>query len=351
MDKNLLKKLLQKLMITFVALFLSFFVGALIILALKGNPFTAYRSLFTGALGGAVPLSVSLMKSVPLILTGLAFTVATKCNVFNIGAEGQYLMGAICAAFLGQACSLPAPLHITLCICGGIAGGLMWAGIAACLKQYRNVHVVISTIMLNYIAMNLIYYLINGPLKDPSSAISATSKIHKTAMLQNLLPRPYALNAAFFIAVLMIIIVKLVLDRTVIGYEMKAVGFNQSAAEVAGIKVAKNAFMALLFSGAIAGLAGALEVQGSIYRVNDSFSSNYGFAGIPVSMMAHGNPLAVFFSAFLIGAMRNGALTMQIQEGISKDLVDIIQGLIIIFIACEHLIAYYLKKMRGRKNA
>lgn len=353
MRKDKIRQLGSSLLITFISIFLAFFIGAIIILCLGENPLAAYAALFKGAFGTPVAATVSLTKAVPLILTGLAVAVAMKCRVFNIGAEGQLLVGAMAAGYIGFTYDLPAPIHIIVCLLASVIAGMLWAFIAAILKYTRNVHVVISTIMLNYIASSLISYFINGPLKEVNATGSMTPMIASSAKLPLLLQKPLSLNAGFIIALVMIFVIAFLLNKTTIGYEMRAVGQNASASNVAGINVQKNMFLALLISGGLAGLAGGIEVTGSIYRVVEGFSSGYGFNGIPVSLMAYGNPFGIFFSALLLGAMRNGALTMQIQVGISQDIVEIIQGLVIIFIACQYFISYYVKKLSkgGKANA
>ena len=340
--------------ITLIAILLAFLVGGVIIALMGENPFRAYGALLQGAFGSPVALSYSLTKAVPLIFTGLAVAVATRCTVFNIGAEGQLLMGAMAAGLVGVYVDLPMVIHIPLCILAGAAAGFLWAGIAAALKFARNVHVVIATIMLNYVATFFVQYLVNGPFKEENSTISGTARIAGSAQLPLLFPRPMSLNIGFILAIIMIFVCWFLLKKTTAGYELRAVGLNANASRTSGINIKKNMFLALLIRGALAGIGGAVEVQGSIYRVVDGFSPGYGFNGIPVAMMAHGNPVAVFFSAFLLGAMRNGALNMQIQVGVSQDIVDIIQGLVLIFLGCDYMIRYYLEhgtKKGGKADA
>lgn len=349
MNRNKMKGLGMSFAITGISLFLSFLIGGLIIVALGKNPFDAYGALLQGALGTPAAFTISLTKSVPLMLTGLAVALAMKCTVFNIGAEGQLLVGAFAAAFVGFSFRLPAAIHIPLTLLASMAAGMLWAFVPAFLRHTRNVHVVISTIMFNYIGTFLVQYLVCGPFKAPGP-VSATEKIQDTAKLPALLPKPLSLNLGFLVALLMVVLVFFLLTKTSAGYEMRSVGLNPNASRVAGINVGKNMFLALLLSGALAGLAGGIEVAGSLNRLVDGFSPGYGFSGIPVALIAHGNPFGIILSAFLIGAMRNGAVMMQATMGISQDLVDIIQGLVIIFIGCEYLIRYYITKIKGGKS-
>lgn len=340
------------LLITAIALLMALVVGAVVIFAFGSNPFAAYSALWKGAFGNSLAFTATLTRAVPVMLTGLAVAVAFKCSVFNIGAEGQLLIGAMAAALLGAYLHLPAPLHIAVCMLGAMAAGMLWAFGPALLKLTCNVNVVISTIMFNYIAQFLVQYLILGPFLGPG-VNPATETIQPTAELPALLPKPYVLNLGFLFAMLAVVIVYFLLNRTSTGYEMRAVGLNPNAARTNGIDVGRNMFLALLISGALAGLAGGIEVTGSLKKIVNNFSPGYGYNGIPVALMAHNNPFAIIFSALLIGAMRSGSTMMQSAAGISKNMIDIIQGLIIVFLCAEHVIRYYIKKRRagGKKNA
>ncbi|MGL6175155.1 MAG: ABC transporter permease [Cellulosilyticaceae bacterium] len=334
--------------ISLVALVMAIVVGGIIIAVLGTNPFEAYGALLKGAFGTPMATTVTLTKSVPLILTGLAVALAFKCTVFNIGAEGQLLVGAMAAAIVGAYVELPAILHIPLVLLSAIVAGMLWAFLPAVLKQKRNVHVVISTIMFNYIAQYFVQYLILGPFKTTEGAAAQTNTIHQTAMLPKLLPKPYVLNLGIIIAIVAIFVVYILLNKTSMGYEMRAVGLNRNAAYANGINVDKNMFLALLLSGALAGLAGGIEVTGSLNKIVNGFSPGYGFTGIPVALMARNNPFAILFTALLMGTMRSGSLMMQSSVGVSKNMVDVIQGLIIVFLCSEYVIRYYIKKRRSQ---
>ena len=350
LDKKKLQETGLSLLITLIALALALVVGALVIWAFGSNPIEAYGALWRGAFGTGIAFTVTLGKAVPVMLTGLAVAIAFRCSVFNIGAEGQLLIGAMCAALVGAYVHLPMVLHLPLTILASIVGGMIWAFFPAVLKLKGNVNVVISTIMFNYIAQYLISYLILGPFKGPGES-PATATIDETAQLPDLLPKPYVLNLGFVLALVAVVAVYIILNRTTLGYEMRAVGFNPNASRTNGINVNRNMFLALLISGALAGLAGGIEVTGSLDKIVNNFSANYGFNGIPVALMAHNNPFAIIFSALLIGAMRSGSAMMQSSAGISKNMVDVIQGLIIMFLCAEHVIRYYIKRMGGKKNA
>lgn len=338
-------------LISMIALLLALVTGG-IIMALFGNdPFLAYKALYEGAVGTPAALTQSLTKSVPLILTGLAVALAYKCTVFNIGAEGQLLVGAIAAGIVGTLFDLPPVLNVVIVLAASMAAGMLWAFFPAVLKQKAGVNVVISTIMFNYIGQYLVQYLILGPFKEEGAA-SATRAIAASARLPKLLPSPYVLNMGIIIALTAAVLVYLLLNRTSQGYEMCAVGLNKNASLTNGINVDRNMFMALLMSGALAGLAGGIEVTGTMGKVINGFSANYGFSGIPVALMARNHPFAIILTALLIGGMRSGSLMMQSSVGVSKNMVDIIQGLIIVFLCSENVIRYYIKKRGGgKKNA
>lgn len=343
MNNRKMSNMLMNLSISIISLVAAIIVSSIIIASLGANPLDAYGALIKGAFGTRIAFTITLTKSVPLILTGLAVALAFKCSVFNIGVEGQLLLGAMIAAIAGAWIKLPAFLHIPLVLLLSMAGGMLWALGPAILNQKRNVHIVISTIMFNYIGQYLVQYLILGPFKGEGAAL-ATKTIHDTARLPRLLPRPYLLNWGLPIALLAIVAVHILFNRTSVGYEMRAVGLNERAARSNGINVERNMFFALLFSGALAGLAGGIEVTGSLGKIVNGFSPNYGFNGIPVALMARNNPFMIFFSALLIGTMRSASLMMQSTVGVSQDMIDIIQGLIIVFLCSEYVIRYFMTK-------
>ncbi len=340
-------------LISLISLVMALLIGAAIMMAFGTSPIAAYKALLQGAFGTPAAVTITLTKAVPTILTGLAVALAFKCTVFNIGAEGQLLMGALFAGIAGVYIDfLPQVLHVPVLLAAAMLGGMIWAFFPAFLKQKANINVVISTIMFNYIGQYLVQYLILGPLKGEGAA-SATKDIQLTARLPRLLPKPYVLNLGIVVAILAIVAVYILLDKTSTGYEMKAVGLNAHAARTNGINVERNMFLALVLSGALAGLAGGIEVSGSLNKVVNGFSPGYGFNGIPVALMARNNPFAIFLSALLMGTMRSGSLMMQSSVGISKNMVDIIQGLIIVFLCAENVIRYYIKNagIGGRKHA
>ena len=350
LDREKISDIFFEICITFLAIFLAIFVGGIVMVLFGYDPFSAYAALLKGAFGNMASFTATLTKSVPIMLTGLAVAIAFKCGVFNIGAEGQLLMGALFAGVAGIYIRfLPSALHILVTMAAAILGGMIWAFIPALLKQKCRVYVVIGTIMFNYIADYFTQYMILNPLKADGAA-TATKSIQETAMLPKLMSSPNILNLGYLITILAVFLIYFLLQHTVEGYEMRAVGMNQTASKWAGINVEKNAFLALLISGGLAGLAGGIEVAGSLGKVVVGASSGYGFNGIPVALIAHNNPILIIFSALLLAAMRTGSMLMQTSAGVSKNMVDMIQGLIIVFLCAEYVFRYYIKKGIKKKQ-
>ena len=350
LNREKLNEILLEIFITFLAILLAILVGGIVMVLFGYDPFKAYGALLKGAFGNMAVFTATLTKSVPIMFTGLAVAIAFKCGVFNIGAEGQLLMGALFAGIAGIYIRfLPAVLHIPVTLLAALLGGMIWAFIPAFLKQKFQVDVVIGTIMFNYIADYFVQYMVLNPLKA-SGAATATNPLQETAMLPRLLSSPNVLNMGYILVIIAVFIIYFILRHTTSGYEMKAVGINPTASKWAGISVDKNAFLALIISGGLAGLAGGIEVTGTLGKVVVGASSGYGFNGIPVALIAHNNPVLIIFSALLLASMRTGSMLMQTSAGVSKNMVDMIQGLIIVFLCAEYVFRYYIKKGLGKKR-
>jgi simple sugar transport system permease protein len=281
-----------------------------------------------------------------LILSGLAVAVAFKCSSFNIGVEGQLMVGALCSALVGVYVPLPSGIHLIVTLLAGIAGGMAFAFLPAILKSRCNVSVIISTILLNYIAQFFVQFCVMGPFHGNTSA-QATLAIRKTAELPSITSKPYQLNLGFILMVVVVVLVYVLLNKTTRGYEMNAVGLNSIASEIQGINAERNMFLALVISGGIAGLAGGVEVTGTLHKMVNGFSTGYGFAGIPIALMARCNPFAILLTGFFFGLMKSGSFLMQSTVGVSSDMVGIIQGLVVAFLCTENVLRYYLERERG----
>jgi general nucleoside transport system permease protein len=331
----------QELIVPVVAILLAALIGAILIWLSGSNPVEAYGALIEGAVGSTRGLQRTLEKATPLIFGGLAVAFAFKAGLFNIGAQGQLIFGALAAAVVGYSVELPMLLHIPLALLvGGIAGAL-YGWIPGALRAYTGAHEVITTIMLNYIALNITDYLASQVLMDPTpgNIVARTPKILDTAVIPTINFLPFG----FIIAILFAIITWWILYRTVLGYEIQTVGQNPSAAQYAGIKVARTIIVTMMISGFLAGVGGAVETQAVVYRFQPGFNVGLGFDGITIALLAKTNPFGVIPAALLFGAMRAGASTMQFEAGVATQIVDIIQALILFFVAADVIIRRMLR--------
>ncbi|MBC8161177.1 MAG: ABC transporter permease [Roseiflexaceae bacterium] len=326
-------------LVPILAIFTALLIGAGIIWATGANVAAAYTGLFSGAFGGVQAISNTLVEATPFMFAGLAVAVGFKCGLFNIGAEGQLAMGAISAAVAGFAITgLPTFIHLPLALVIGALGGAFWGAIPGFLRARTGAHEVIVTIMMNYIAIRLTDYLIKGPLRDRNASAPRTPNILESAQLPLLLGPEYRLHAGFLIAVIMAFFINWLLNRTTTGFEIGTVGANPGAARYAGISITRNFVLAMSMSGALAGLAGAVTVLGVERNLKASFSAGYGFDSIAVALLAKSNPIGIIPAAIFWGALRNGAGLMQLQSGISINLINIIQALVIVFVAAPDII-------------
>lgn len=304
--------------------------GAVIAIA-GGNPVHAFAALVDGAFGGADSLSETMVKTCPLLLCGLAVALAFQTGIWNIGAEGQLLIGALAAGWAGSRLDVPALLGTPLVLLGAAIGGGGWAAIAGVLKLRRGVNEVISTIMLNFLALGLIGYLVQGPLMEAGGRYPQTDAVLAALRLPRLVPS-LRVHAGLLLALGAVAVLHVTLYRTVIGYEMRAAGLNAAAARLAGIPVTRRMFWAIVGSGALAGLAGGIEISAITYRLYERFSPGYGFTAIAVGLLGRLTPFGVLIAALLFGALEAGSNAMQREAGVSAVLVSIIQATVILFL-------------------
>jgi simple sugar transport system permease protein len=327
-----MNRLLARILPSIVALAAALAVSALAIALSGSSPTAAFAALIEGAFGSFDSLSETAVKSCPLLLTGLAITVAFQAGVWNIGAEGQLLMGALAMTFLGTRMgeSLPRSVALPMALTGAAILGALWAGVAAQLKLRRGVNEVISTIMLNFIALGLISYLVQGPLMESTGSYPQSD----TLSASFLLPRwsPYRVHLGLPLALGLAFVVHVLLFRSVAGYEIRASGLNPAAARLAGIDVPKRLLLALLISGALAGLAGGIEVSAVTRRLYERLSPGWGFTAIAVGLLGRLSPAGVVVAALFFGALDAGSNAMQRAAGVSSVLVSIIQATVILFL-------------------
>lgn len=348
-DKRISYNSLVSFITPIAAVILGLLTGAIFMLIIGSDPLHAYTVLWSSSFGSWQDFAETLVNTTPLIFTGLAVAFAFRTGLFNIGGDGQFLFAYMATAWIGYAIQLPAIIHIPLCLLVGIVAGGLWAGVAGYLKATLGIHEVITTIMMNYISLYLVGYIVGGPLKKPGQ-LPATYKIHDSAKFFKLLP-PSRLNAGFIVAILAALFVYYILWKTTIGYEIRSVGLNPEAAKYGGISVAKNMILAMFISGAMAGLAGASQVMGLEYRAYQPFGFiGYGFTGIAVALLGKNHPLGVILGAFLFGILSRGAMQMQSLAGVPKEVIEIIQAIIIIFVASEYIFRVYARKFRKQEG-
>jgi simple sugar transport system permease protein len=349
----------------------AFLLGGLVVLASGHNPLLAYRDIFNGAglnwifhpttdiaSTSAYNLTQTLLQTTTLILCGLAVAFAFRCGMFNIGGQGQYFMGLYTANWLGyQFSSLTPWLHILLAIGGATLAGAAWAGIAGFLKATVGAHEVISTIMLNWIAIWIGEWFFGdgGPLQNSANkTVPISNDIAASAQLPVFWGQQelQGLHIGFFVAIAALVVFWLVLNRTTLGYEVRAVGFNPEAAAYGGISVKKNLIRAMAISGAFAGLAGALDMLGYLYHFGQSDipASSVGFLGIAVALLGRNTAIGTGLGALLFGALlfgtTHGLSSNVIDPGLAGNLTYIIQGLIVLFVGADVLILYIWNSRR-----
>ena len=308
----------------------------------RENPLTVYDAIFTAALKDRDGWGNVLYRATPLIFTGLAVALAFQCGLFNIGGEGQMVMGGFAITWIGFTfVKLPAFLMIPLCILGGAVAGAIWGGIPGYLKARRGVHEVVTTIMLNWIAVAFTQYL-TMVYKPPDSWIPHTFEIAKSAQLSRLahylnplgieFPKSNLLNTAVFLAILAVIFTAFLLKRTKLGYEIRSVGFNPTAAECAGINVAKNTVLAMAISGALAGLAGVNQVMGYKHRFRYGVFGGLGFDGIGVAFIGRNSPMGVVLASLIFGILDHGGLAIDVSTKVPREIILVLKAVILIFV-------------------
>lgn len=311
-------------------------LGAGLIWASGASVLEAYRGLLAGMAGSWPALIETGVATTPYILTGLAVALGFHGGLFNIGAEGQFVLGALGAAVAGYAVDgLPAWLHLLLAAAAGTCAGAFWGAIPGLLKARCGAHEVITTIMMNYVAIKLVDYLVKQVFRDPTASLDRTPYVLATAHFPLLLGPNYRLHAGLLVALAAALLVAWGLRQSTVGFAIRTVGANPDAARYAGISVGWHIVLTLTLAGALAGLAGAGEVLGVHHTLPATFVSGYGFDAIAVALLARSHPLGVVPAALLWGGLRNGAGLMQVRAGISIDVIAIIQALVILGVAME----------------
>jgi general nucleoside transport system permease protein len=344
-------KLLRELVFPAIAVVAAFLVGGVFVLAIGESPWQTYKLMIGSALWWPDGIGYTLFLATPLIFTGLAVSVAFRAGLLNIGAEGQLYVAAFSAAWVGIVFArLPAVVLVPMCCMAAVLAGALWGAIPGILKARFGSHEVINTIMLNFVAVALVSYLTQYHYRTPGDAIMETAPIGANAHIPRLasfipgLPPRIPLNVSFLLALVCCALVYFFLWHTKWGYELRATGSNPAAAEYGGISIRKQIVIAMAISGGLAGMVGINEVLGYRYRYYDGFSDNYGFTGIAVALLGRSHPAGVIFAALLFGVLARGGVPVDaFTQHVTKDIVQILQATIILFVAAE---AFFREEVR-----
>lgn len=356
MSNNIKKKSAANNAILFsiISIALGLVVGAIALLIAGFNPIDAYSAMIVGVIGKPKFIAWTIIRSTPLILTGLSIAFAYKTGLFNIGAEGQFIIGALFATIVGAGIELPAIIHIPLTLLIAAIAGAVWGGIAGWLKSKFGINEVIATIMLNWIAFYLSNYLIRTSFLAQNNSETSIS-IHDSASigidwLKGLVGPATSVNWGIVISIVVILIVSFILFKTTLGFELRGVGHNMFGAEYGGINVNRSILQSMAIAGLIAGLAGAIQVMGVSHNISVlAAQEGYGFDGIAVALIANSNPIGVIFSGLLFGAFKYGGTKMQ-AVGAPSEVVSIVIGSIVYFIALSSVLKMLYDKMKEKRS-
>lgn len=302
------------------------------------SPVDGFAALLGGSLGGPHQLAETLVQTTSLLFPALGVTLAFRAGLFNIGAEGQLLVGGLFAGALGARMNAPAAIEIPVLLFMGVLGGGAWGAIAGWMKARLHANEVISTLMLNFVALSLANYLVSGPLRSTLASGNELAPITPGGKLPILIPDT-RLTIALLLAIAIALLLRFVLNRTVFGYDLRALGEAPEAARRSGVRIAGMTWSALALSGAIAGLGGATIVMGVLHRFNTQLSPGYGYTAIAVALVGDLDPLWVCLAAFGFGILEAGGLAMQARAQVPKDAIHVIEGLIILVLAARRYIA------------
>lgn len=339
---------ISNLLVPLLSVLLGIIVGAVVMVISGYNPIAGYSALLSGAFGDRYYIGETIRQVTPYILSGLAVAFAFRTGLFNIGVEGQLLVGWLAAVWVGVAFEAPKIIHLPLAILAAALAGAIWGGIPGFLKARFKVHEVIITIMMNYIALHIVNAIIRSVLSNQGFK---SEKIHETASLRSpflqALTDYSTLHYGVIVGLLGALIMWFILEKTTRGYELKAVGFNQYASQYAGMNVSQNIVLSMVISGALAGVAGAMEGLGTFENISVKAGfTGVGFDGIAVALLGGNTAFGVILAAILFGALKVGALEMPSAAGVPVELVDIVIALIIFFVASSYLIRLMLTRFK-----
>lgn len=352
-SKGLKKGLSKGTVVSLLAVVFGLLAGAILMLVTGNNPFVGYSYLFQGGLMSIERLGNTLATATPLILTGLSVAFAFKTGLFNIGAAGQMLFGGFCASAVGLTLQLPKPILLTVMMIVAILGGGLWALVPGFLKARFNVHEVVSTIMMNWIAYWTIYYAVpayfKGEFLETESRTIPEAASLRVDWLSSLFGGSY-INLGLFIAIAVVALIAFILNKTIMGYELKSVGFNRHAAEYAGISVNRSIILSMMIAGGLAGLGGAVHYVGNASNIQIGILPSQGFDAIAVSLLGGNSPIGVLGAAIFFGLLYSGRGFMNAMTQIPPEIADTIIATIIYFAATSVLIERILDRLSRRKR-
>lgn len=325
-------------------------VGTGLIIACGASPMEAYQLFFRGIFGTSAGFAEIFVKACPLILTGLGCAVAYRTGFFNIGAEGQFYVGAMASTLVALNCTaVPGIVRIVLSLLVGFLAGGIWALIAAIFKAKFNISEIIVTIMLNYIAINFLGYAVRSFLMDPEGNVPQSAKIEEAVQLGKLIPAT-RFHAGIVIAVLCVFVIWFFMEKTTMGYELRAVGLNKRGSACNGISVMKNIVLSAFLSGGLSAVAGGIEVLAIQKKLMEGISSGCGYTAVLIALVAFNHPIGVLFAAILYAAMQVGASSMQRQLGVPSAIVNILIGTVVVLILARSLFHVHKKQKTSGKG-
>ncbi len=328
------------------AIVLALIVGTAVLWASGTDPLTAYGALLSGAFGSTYAITTTLVDSLPLMLVGVGVALTFQAGLINIGGEAQYVIGSVMAALVGIGfASWPSALHIPLALLAAVLAGAVLGLVPGVLKAYLNVNEVVSTLMLSYAALYFGHYLLEQGPMSVSIYETQSANIAQSAQLPVLVPGTQ-LSWGLILAPIVAFAVAWFLYRTPTGFGLRTMGQSRKAAQYAGVAIAPMTVLAMSLSGALGGLGGAVQILGNYHALYDGFADNYGFTAFVVALMARNNPYGVLVASLLFGALANGGSAIQAATGTSPAILDVIEGLIIFFIAADRIVEWLLRRKR-----
>jgi len=340
-----------RILIPLISILLGVLVGGIAVMFSHVNPLTVYKAIFIGAFGSTYVFSETIVVAIPLLLISVGLILVFKMNYWNIGAYGQYIIGAIFGTYfaLNSAETMSRPILLTVMCIAGIVGGALWALIPATLKAYWKVNEVISTILLNYIALYILKFLMYGPWRNPQNfGFPLTKTFDLNAQLPKLVMRT-RIHLGLIFGIIMAIIIWIIIKKTKFGYEIRVIGENEIAARYTGINIEKNITIAMIISGGLAGLAGMVQISGIIHMLQIEINPDYGYTAIIVAWLSGLNPLTAMIVSFFLGGLFVGASQIQITMKVPIGIVGLIESSILFFLLGGVILTNYKLYYKGRK--